>query len=57
MSPDARQWWQEQFQLSKYKGSTTNLYIWTDMNKPSVFNGPEVSWATEQLCTSLSPMR
>ena len=25
-----------------YEGSTKNLYIWNDMNEPSVFNGPEV---------------
>ena len=31
------------FGLSQYKGSTSNLYIWNDMNEPSVFNGPEIT--------------
>lgn len=34
--------------LSKYKGSTKDLYVWNDMNEFSVFNGPEVC------CTTLS---
>lgn len=25
------------------QGSNSNLYIWNDMNEPSVFNGPEVT--------------
>ena len=28
--------------LNKYKGSSKDLYVWNDMNEPSVFNGPEV---------------
>lgn len=42
LSPDARKWWEEQFQLTKWQGSTTSVYLWNDMNEPSVFNGPEV---------------
>lgn len=42
-SPDVRRWWAEQFSLDNYKGSTLDLFIWNDMNEPSVFNGPEVS--------------
>ncbi len=38
-----RLWWQQQFTLSKYIGSTMDLFTWNDMNEPSVFNGPEVS--------------
>jgi hypothetical protein len=37
-----RDWWADQFFLDKYQGSTQHLYIWNDMNEPSVFNGPEV---------------
>lgn len=37
--------WAEQFALDKYVGSTKHLYIWNDMNEPSVFNGPEVRGA------------
>jgi mannosyl-oligosaccharide alpha-1,3-glucosidase len=38
-----RQWWGDQFAYDKYEGSSPSLYIWNDMNEPSVFNGPEVS--------------
>ncbi|CAN6459214.1 unnamed protein product [Victoria cruziana] len=42
LSPEIREWWAEKFSLSNYRGSTDTLYIWNDMNEPSVFNGPEV---------------
>lgn len=38
-----RSWWADQFGYDKYKGSTTSLFTWNDMNEPSVFNGPEVT--------------
>ena len=41
-SPAVRDWWSEQFSTRLYQGSTKSLYIWNDMNEPSVFNGPEV---------------
>ena len=41
-SPVVRSWWAEKFSLSNYVGSTDRLFIWNDMNEPSVFNGPEV---------------
>lgn len=41
-NPTVREWWSEQFYTDKYNGSTTDLYIWNDMNEPSVFSGPEV---------------
>ena len=37
-----RSWWAEQFLPGGYPGATQHLYIWNDMNEPSVFNGPEV---------------
>ena len=42
-SATVRDFWSDQFSLSNYKGSTTDLFTWNDMNEPSVFNGPEVS--------------
>ena len=42
-SEKVRNWWAEQFNYDKYKGSTPELFTWNDMNEPSVFNGPEVS--------------
>ena len=31
------------FSFDNYEGSAPNLYVWNDMNEPSVFNGPEVT--------------
>lgn len=45
LNPEIRAWWAEKFSLHNYKGSTPSLYIWNDMNEPSVFNGPEVGRA------------
>mmetsp|Transcript_29785 Transcript_29785/g.50032 ORF Transcript_29785/g.50032 Transcript_29785/m.50032 type:complete len:896 (+) Transcript_29785:175-2862(+) len=42
-SPQVRQFWASKFGLDQYQGSTSNLYIWNDMNEPSVFNGPEIT--------------
>ncbi|KAL4181822.1 hypothetical protein AMTRI_Chr12g239380 [Amborella trichopoda] len=43
LNPEIRSWWAEKFSLENYVGSTRSLYIWNDMNEPSVFNGPEVT--------------
>nr|XP_046268944.1 neutral alpha-glucosidase C isoform X1 [Scatophagus argus] len=40
-NPDTRAWYSRCFGLDKYKGSTTSLFVWNDMNEPSVFDGPE----------------
>ena len=42
-NPQVREWWANKFSLKSYKGSTKDLYIWNDMNEPSVFNGPEIT--------------
>lgn len=44
-NPAARDWWAGLFSPSIYQNSTTNLYIWNDMNEPTVFDGPEVGGA------------
>ncbi|CAL8467821.1 g7359 [Coccomyxa elongata] len=49
LNPEVRSWWAQQFSLSKYKGSTPNLYVWNDMNEPSVFNGPEITMPKDNL--------
>lgn len=36
-----RAWYSRFFSFDKYKGSTSSLFVWNDMNEPSVFNGPE----------------
>ncbi|KAK7350916.1 hypothetical protein VNO77_09968 [Canavalia gladiata] len=43
LNPEIRSWWADKFSYQNYVGSTPSLYIWNDMNEPSVFNGPEVS--------------
>ncbi|XP_018115471.1 neutral alpha-glucosidase AB isoform X1 [Xenopus laevis] len=42
-NPEMRQWWASMFSYDKYEGSMDNLFVWNDMNEPSVFNGPEVT--------------
>lgn len=42
LNPEIRSWWADKFSFQNYEGSTPSLYIWNDMNEPSVFNGPEV---------------
>ncbi|CAK0791504.1 unnamed protein product [Prorocentrum cordatum] len=41
--PKMREFWGSQFALDTYKGTNADLYVWNDMNEPSVFNGPEVT--------------
>lgn len=40
---ESRKWWADKFKLDNYKGSTEALFVWNDMNEPSVFNGPEIT--------------
>ncbi|KAH9625857.1 hypothetical protein KSS87_009966 [Heliosperma pusillum] len=49
LSPEVREWWAEKFSYKNYVGSTPSLYIWNDMNEPSVFNGPEVTMPRDAL--------
>ncbi|SMQ53257.1 unnamed protein product [Zymoseptoria tritici ST99CH_3D7] len=48
-SPAARKWWADLFQYAKFPGSAKNLFIWNDMNEPSVFNGPETTMPKDNL--------
>ncbi|GAA5874605.1 hypothetical protein JCM16303_002920 [Sporobolomyces ruberrimus] len=43
LNPKTWEWWPKMFKFDKFKGSTPNLFIWNDMNEPSVFNGPEIT--------------
>lgn len=47
--PEVREWYASQFDYSLYKGSAPNLFVWNDMNEPSVFSGPEVSMPRDNL--------
>ncbi|XP_007533682.2 neutral alpha-glucosidase C isoform X2 [Erinaceus europaeus] len=42
-NPKVREWYSSLFAFSAYQGSTDILYIWNDMNEPSVFRGPELT--------------
>lgn len=43
LDPSVRDWWAQHFLPSKYEGMSSSLYVWNDMNEPSVFTGPEVT--------------
>ncbi|XP_054997011.1 neutral alpha-glucosidase AB isoform X2 [Sorex araneus] len=42
-NPKMRAWWANMFSFDNYEGSNSDLFVWNDMNEPSVFNGPEVT--------------
>ncbi|GMH33907.1 hypothetical protein BSKO_01741 [Bryopsis sp. KO-2023] len=43
LNPEVRDWWAGFFTPGKYEGMGPSLYIWNDMNEPSVFTGPEIT--------------
>ncbi|KAI1005762.1 Glucosidase 2 subunit alpha [Podosphaera aphanis] len=48
-NPTAIKWWKGLFKYDSFKGSAPNLFIWNDMNEPSVFNGPETTMPKDNL--------
>lgn len=44
-----QEWWASKFLLENYKGTTLDTYTWNDMNEPSMFNGPEVTFHKDSL--------
>ncbi|KAK4544170.1 hypothetical protein LTR36_004380 [Oleoguttula mirabilis] len=48
-SPKGREWWKGLFRYDKFKGTMKNVFIWNDMNEPSVFNGPETTMPKDNL--------
>ncbi|KAK9770434.1 putative alpha/beta-glucosidase agdC [Seiridium cardinale] len=48
-NPAAIKWWTSLFKYDAFKGTMENTYIWNDMNEPSVFNGPEVTMAKDNI--------
>nr|CAD7194435.1 unnamed protein product [Timema douglasi] len=42
-NPVVRDYYSSRYLLENHQGSTLDLYIWNDMNEPSVFSGPEVT--------------
>ncbi|CAB65603.1 glucosidase II alpha subunit Gls2 [Schizosaccharomyces pombe] len=41
-NPEAQAWWGSLYEFDRFE-SDKNLWIWNDMNEPSVFRGPETS--------------
>ncbi|XP_043482862.1 neutral alpha-glucosidase AB [Leptopilina heterotoma] len=41
--PKVRDYYMNQYSFDKFPGTTSDVYIWNDMNEPSVFNGPEIT--------------
>lgn len=48
-NPAAVKWWIGLFKYDAFKGSASNVFIWNDMNEPSVFNGPETTMPKDNL--------
>eukprot|EP01116_Phalansterium_solitarium_P023891 TRINITY_DN8582_c0_g1_i1.p1 TRINITY_DN8582_c0_g1~~TRINITY_DN8582_c0_g1_i1.p1 ORF type:complete len:926 (-),score=425.77 TRINITY_DN8582_c0_g1_i1:222-2999(-) len=49
LDPRGRDFWASQFAYDKYQQSSEHLFIWNDMNEPSVFSGPEVTMHKDAL--------
>lgn len=48
-NPAARAWWKSLFSFDKFKGTMQNVWLWNDMNEPSVFNGPEITMPRDNI--------
>lgn len=48
-NPAAVSWWTTLFKYDKFKGTSSNVFLWNDMNEPSVFNGPETTMPKDNI--------
>ncbi|KIX08989.1 uncharacterized protein Z518_00067 [Rhinocladiella mackenziei CBS 650.93] len=48
-NPAARAWWKSLFTYDRFKGTMSNVWLWNDMNEPSVFNGPEITMPRDNI--------
>ncbi|KAJ9118822.1 hypothetical protein QFC24_006021 [Naganishia onofrii] len=48
-NPESWSWWKDMFSFNVWKDSTKYLFIWNDMNEPSVFDGPEISMPRDNI--------
>lgn len=48
-NPDVSQYYADQYQLDKFDTTTADVFLWNDMNEPSVFNGPEVTMLKDNI--------
>lgn len=43
LNPAAMSYYSSLYSLDKFPEATNDMYLWNDMNEPSVFNGPEIT--------------
>lgn len=48
-NPAARAWWKSLFTYDRFQGTMSNVWVWNDMNEPSVFGGPDMSMPRDNL--------
>jgi len=48
-NPAARTWWKTLFHYDKFKGTMSNVWLWNDMNEPSVFGGLDMTMPRDNL--------
>ncbi|WOO82688.1 Glucosidase 2 subunit alpha [Vanrija pseudolonga] len=48
-NPKSWEWWTKMFTFGVWKDSTKALFIWNDMNEPSVFDGPEITMPKDNI--------
>ncbi|XP_022900640.2 neutral alpha-glucosidase AB [Onthophagus taurus] len=48
-NPVVQDYFADLYSFERFKGSSDALYIWNDMNEPSVFNGPEITMPKDLL--------
>lgn len=48
-NPATIDWWRSLFTYKSFKGTGPNVFLWNDMNEPSVFNGPETTMPKDNI--------
>ncbi|KAG8529775.1 uncharacterized protein KY384_005256 [Bacidia gigantensis] len=48
-NPAARKWYNALYTYKSFTGTSPNVFLWNDMNEPSVFNGPETTMPKDNL--------
>lgn len=48
-NPEVRKYFADQYLLENFAGTTEDVWLWNDMNEPSVFNGPEITMLKDNL--------
>lgn len=48
-NPATISWWMGLFKYNFFNGSSPIVFLWNDMNEPSVFNGPETTMPKDNL--------